>query len=161
MHNYGILKREGITIDNSLIKGNTANPYDKEFINSVAKYSSGVTLPVFRSNYFIDGVKYTVKKNKFIPYEIGNRKPKVLLTANKIKSFLPRYTVDVTGFNTLLKTYDTIAGEELCIIHDNILNVLDYGEFTITRSFNLDNDMMATYVLLRQDNQTITLSESL
>lgn len=161
MHNYGILKREGITIDNSLIKGDSTNPYDKEFINSVAKYSLGVTLPVFRSNYFIDGVKYTVKKNKFIPYEIGNRKPKVLLTANKIKSFLPRYTVDDTGFNTLLKTYDTIAGEELCIIHDNILNVLDYGEFTITRSFALDNNMMATYVLLRQDNQTITLSESL
>lgn len=161
MHNYGILKREGIVIDNSLIKGDSTNPYDKEFINSVAKYSLGVTLPVFRSNYFIDGVKYTVKKNKFIPYEIGNRKPKVLLTANKIKSFLPRYTVDDTGFNTLLKTYDTIAGEELCIIHDNILNVLDYGEFTITRSFNLDNNMMATYVLLRQDNQTITLSESL
>lgn len=161
MHNYGILKREGITIDNSLIKGDSTNPYDKEFINSVAKYSLGVTLPVYRSNYFIDGVKYTVKKNKFIPYEIGNRKPKVLLTANKIKSFLPRYTVDDTGFNTLLKTYDTIAGEELCIIHDNILNVHDYGEFTITRSFNLDNNMMATYVLLRQDNQTITLSESL
>lgn len=161
MHNYGILKREGITIDNSLIKGDTTNPYDKEFINSVAKYSSGVTLPVFRSNFFIDGVKYTVKKNKFIPYEIGNRKPKVLFTANMIKSFLPRYTVNDTGFNTLLKTYDTIAGEELCIIHENYLNVLDYGEFTITRSFALDNNMMATYVLLRQDNQTITLSETL
>ena len=160
MHNYGILKREGITIDNSLIKGDIANPYDKEFINSVAKYSSGVTLPVFRINYFIDGVKYTVKKNKFVPYEIGNREPKVLLTANMTKSFLPRYTVNNTGFNTLLKTYDTIAGEELCIIHDNILNVLDYGEFTVTRSFALDNNMMATYVLLRQDNQTITLSES-
>ena len=161
MHNYGILKRDGITIDNSLIKGDTVNPYDKEFINSVAKYSSGVTLPVFRSDYFIDGVTYTVEKNKFIPYEIGNRKPKVLLTTNMIKSFLPRYTVNDTGFNTLLKTYDTIAGEELCIIHDNILNVHDYGEFTVTRSFALDNNMMATYVLLRQDNQTITLSESL
>ena len=161
MHNYGILKRDGITIDNSLIKGNSTNPYDKEFINSVAKYSSGVTLPVYRSNYFIDGVNYTVKKNKFVPYEIGNREPKVLLTANMYKSFLPRYTVNNTGYAIKLKTYDTVASEELCIIHENFLNVNDYGEFTVTRSFALDNNMMATYVLLRQDNQTITLSESL
>lgn len=161
MHNYGILKREGITIDNSVIKGNDFNVYDKELINSLAKYTSGVKLPVTRGNYFIEGITYTVNKNKFVPVAITSREPRVLFTANMTKSFLPRYTVNNTGFNTLIKTYDTVASEELCIIHDNFLNVLDYGEFTITRSFNLDNNMMATYVLLRQDNQTITLSESL
>lgn len=161
MHNYGILKREGISIDNSLIKGDGINPYDKEFINSVAKYSSGVVMPVPRGNYFIDGLNYTVKKNKFVPYETSNRNPKVLLTANMSKSFLPRYNVNKVGFDYKIKTYDTVVGEELCIIHENYLNVLDYGEFTITRSFALDNNMMATYVLLKQNNQTITLSESL
>ena len=161
MHNYDILKREGITIDNSLIKGNIANPYDKEFINSVAKYSLGVTLPVFRSNYFIDGVKYTVKKNKFIPYEIGNREPKVLLTANITKSFLPRYNVNKVGFNYTIKTYDTAIGEELCIIHDYFLNIQQYGDITVTRTMSLDDNMMATYVILKKDNQTITLSDSL
>lgn len=161
MHNYGILKREGITIDNSLIKGNLFNVYDKELVNSLSKYAKGVVFPIQRSNSFNEGITYTVNKNKFVPFAILDRTPRVLFTANMIKSFLPRYTVNNTGFNTLLKTYDTIAGEELCIIHDNFLNVLDYGEFTITRSFNLDNNMMATYVLLKQDNQTITLSESL
>lgn len=161
MHNYGILKREGITIDNSLIKGDLFNVYDKELVNSLSKYAKGVVMPLQRGNYFNDGITYTVENTKFVPLVITDRKPRVLFTANMLKSFLPRYTVNDTGFNTLLKTYDTIAGEELCIIHDNILNVLDYGEFTVTRSFALDNNMMATYVLLRQDNQTITLSESL
>lgn len=161
MHDYGILKREGISIDNSVIKGDIENPYDEEFINSVAKYSSGVTLPVFRSDYFIDGVKYTVKKNKFVPYEIGNREPKVLLTANMTKSFLPRYSVNNTGFNTLLKTYDTAIGEELCIIHEDFLNIKQYGDITVTRTMSLDDNMMATYVILKKDNQTITLSDSL
>lgn len=161
MHNYGILKREGISIDNSVIKGDLFNVYDKELVNSLAKYAKGVVMPLQRGNYFNDGITYTVEKNKFVPLVITDRKPRVLFTANMLKSFLPRYTINYTGFNTLLKTYDTIAGEELCIIHENFLNVLDYGEFTITRSFALDNNMMATYVLLRQDNQTITLSESL
>lgn len=161
MHNYGILKREGITIDNSVIKGDLFNVYDKELVNSLAKYAKGVVMPLQRGNYFNDGITYTVEKNKFVPVAVTSRKPRVLFTANMLKSFLPRYTVNNTGFNTLLKTYDTIAGEELCIIHENFLNVLDYGEFTVTRSFALDNNMMATYVLLRQDNQTITLSESL
>lgn len=161
MHNYGILKREGITIDNSVIKGDLFNVYDKELVNSLSKYAKGVVFPIYRQINFIDGIDYTVNKNKFVPFGIVNRDPRVLFTANMSKSFLPRYTVNKTGFNTLLKTYDTIAGEELCIIHENFLNVLDYGEFTVTRSFALDNNMMATYVLLRQDNQTITLSESL
>ena len=38
MHNYGILKREGITIDNSaLVYSN--NVYDRDFVNSIAKYA--------------------------------------------------------------------------------------------------------------------------
>lgn len=161
MHNYGILKREGISIDNSVIKGNNFNAYDKELLNSLAKYASGVKLPVTRGNYFIEGITYTVDKNKFVPVAITNRNPRVLFTANIVKSYLPRYTVDSRGFNTVIKTFDTIPSEELCIIHDNILNVLDYGEFTISRTINLDNNMMATFVILRQSNQTITLSESL
>lgn len=161
MHNYGILKREGITIDNSLIKGDLLNVYDKELVNSLSKYAKGVVFPLQRSNYFNEGITYTVNKNKFVPLAIMNREPRVLFTANMTKSFLPRYTVNDTGFNTTIKTYDTIPGEELCIVHDNILNVLDYGELTISRTINLDNNMMATFVILRQNNQTITLSESL
>ena len=161
MHNYGILKREGITIDNSFIKGDSTNPYDKEFINSVAKYSSGVKLPVLRGNYFIDGLDYTVEKNKFVPYEKSDRKPKVLLTANMSKSFLPRYNVNKVGFDYTIKTYGTIVSEELCIIHEDYLNVRADGTINITRTMDLDNNMMATYVLLKQNNQTITLSETL
>lgn len=161
MHNYGILKREGISIDNSVIKGTGINPYDKEFVNSVAKYAKGVNLPVVSYSSFIDGIDYTFGKNKFVPIGITNRNPRVLFTANMIKSFLPRYIVNNSGFDTTIKTYDTVPSEELCIIHDNILNVLDYGELTISRTINLDNNMMATYVILKKDNQTITLSESL
>lgn len=161
MHNYGILKREGISIDNSVIKGTGINPYDKEFVNSVAKYAKGVILPVVSYSSFIDGIDYTFVKNKFVPIGITNRNPRVLFTANMSKSFLPRYNVNNSGFNITIKTYDTIPGEELCIIYDNILNVLDYGELTISRTINLDNNMMAAYVILKKDNQTITLSESL
>ena len=161
MHNYGILKREGISIDNSVIKGTGENPYDKEFVDSVAKYAKGVNLPVVNYISFIDGIDYTFVKNKFVPIGITNRNPRVLFTANMIKSFLPRYIVNNSGFDTTIKTYDTIPGEELCIIHDNILNVLDSGELTISRTINLDNNMKATYVILKKDNQTITLSESL
>lgn len=161
MHDYGILKREGITIDNSVIKGTGINPYDKEFVNSVAKYAKGVILPVVMTSSFIKGIEYTFVKNKFVPIGITNRNPRVLFTTNMQKSFLPRYSVNNTGFNTILKTYDTAIGEEICIVHDNILNVLAYGEFTISRTINLDNNMMASYVILKKDNQTITLSESL
>lgn len=161
MHDYGILKREGISIDNSVIKGTGENPYDKEFVNSVAKYAKGVNLPVVSYSSFIDGIDYTFVKNKFVPNGITNRNPRVLFTANMSKSFLPRYSVDNSGFNTTIKTYDTIPGEELCIIHDNILNVIDYSDITISRTINLDNNMMATYIILKKDNQTITLKESL
>lgn len=161
MYDYGILKREGISIDNSVIKGDRANPYDREFVNSVAKYAKGVILPVINYSSFIDGIDYTFVKNKFVPKGITNRNPRVLFTANMSKSFLPRYIVNNSGFNTTIKTYDTNPGEELCIIHDNILNVLDYSDITISRTINLDNNMMATYVILKKDNQAITLSESL
>lgn len=161
MHDYGILKREGISIDNSVIKGTGINPYDKEFVNSVAKYAKGINLPVISYSSFIDGIDYIFVKNKFVPIGITDRNPRVLFTANMSKSFLPRYIVNNSGFNTTIKTYDTIPGEELCIIHDNILNVLDYDGLTISRTINLDNNMMATYVILKKDNQTITLNESL
>lgn len=161
MHNYGILKREGISIDNSVIKGNGTNPYDKEFINSVAKYAKGVTLPYTGFNAFVSGIDYTIQKNKFVPTQIFGREPRVLLSANTTNSFLPRYSVNNTGFNTLIKTYDTAIGEELCIIHEDFLNIQQYGDITVTRTMSLDDNMMATYVILKKDNQTITLSDSL
>ena len=161
MHNYGILKREGISIDNSVIKGNGANPYDKEFINSVAKYAKGITIPFVNSNMFIDGINYTIKKNKFVPTQIIIREPRVLLSANTTNSFLPKYKVSSISFNTTIKTYDTAIGEELCIIHEDILNIQQYGDLTVTRTMNLDDGMMASFVILKKDNQTITLSESL
>lgn len=161
MHNYGILKREGISIDNSVIKGNGSNPYDKEFINSVAKYAKGITLPYTDFNMFVSGIDYTIQKNKFVPTQIFGREPRVLLSANIINSFLPRYSVNKTGFNTLIKTYDTVIGEELCIIHEDFLNIQQYGDITVTRTMSLDDNMMATYVILTKDNQTITLSETL
>lgn len=161
MHDYGILKREGISIDNSVFNGVGENPYDREFVNSVAKYAKGVTLPVISYRSFIDGIDYTFVKNKFVPIGITNRNPRVLFTANMSKSFLPRYSVDNSGLNTTIKTYDTVPGEELCIIHDNILHVFDYSDITISRTINLDNNMMASYVILKKDNQTIILDESL
>lgn len=161
MYDYGILKREGISIDNSVIKGNGADPYDKEFINSVAKYAKGVNLPVNSFSSFIDGIDYTFVKNKFVPNGITNRNPRVLLTANMSKSFLPRYSVSKVSFYTTIKTYDTNIGEELCIIHEDIINIQQYGDITVTRTMNLDDGMMASFVILKKDNQTITLSESL
>lgn len=161
MHDYGILKREGISIDNSVIKGNGTNPYDKEFINSVAKYAKGVTIPFSNIGMFIDGIDYTIQKNKFVPSQILSREPRVLLSANTSNSFLPRYSVNKVSFNTTIKTYNTAIGEELCIIHEDFLNIQQYGDITVTRTMNLDDNMMATYVTLTKDNQTITLSESL
>ena len=161
MHDYGILKREGISIDNSVIKGTGANPYDKEFVNSVAKYAKGITIPVTNFSSFTEGIEYTFKKNKFVPLDITSREPRVLFTANMHKSFLPRYSVNNTGFDTVLKTYDTAIGEEICIVHDDMLTVYADGTTTITRTMNLDNNMMATYVILKQNNQNIRLSESL
>lgn len=161
MHDYGILKREGISIDNSVIKGNYVNPYDKEFINSVAKYAKGIRIPFINSNMFIDGINYTIQKNKFVPSQILNREPRVLLSANMTNSFLPKYKVRNVSFDTTIKTYDTIIGEELCIVHEDILNIQQYGDLTVTRTMNLDDGMMASFVILKKDNQTITLSESL
>ena len=161
MHNYGILKREGISIDNSVIKGNVANPYDKEFINSVAKYAKGITIPFIGYDRFVSGIDYTIQKNKFVPTQFLGREPRVLLSANTTNSFLPRYSVSKVSSNTKIKTYDTAIGEELCIIHEYFLNIQQYGDITITRTMGLDDNMMATYVILEKDNQTITLSESL
>lgn len=161
MHDYGILKREGISIDNSVIKGNGANPYDKEFINSVAKYAKGVTIPFSNIGSFINGIDYTIQKNKFVPSQIFSREPRVLLSATTANSFLPRYSVNKVGFNTTIKTYNTAIGEELCIVHEYFLNIQQYGDITVTRTMSLDDNMMATYVILKKDNQTITLSESL
>lgn len=161
MHDYGILKREGISIDNSVIKGNGTNPYDKEFINSVAKYAKGVTIPFITIGSFINSIEYTIQKNKFVPSQISSREPRVLLSANTTNSFLPRYSVNKVDFNTTIKTYNTAIGEELCIIHEDFLNIQQYGDITVTRTMSLDDNMMATYVILKKDNQTITLSESL
>lgn len=161
MHDYGILKREGISIDNSVIKGNGANPYDKEFINSVAKYAKGITIPYIGSGRFVSGIDYTIQKNKFVPTQFLNREPRVLLSANVSKSFIPRYSVDTTGFDTVIKTYDTSAGEEICIVHNNILTVNADGTTVGTRTMDLDNNMMASYVILKQNNQSIHLRESL
>jgi hypothetical protein len=161
MHNYGILKREGISIDNSVIKGSGANPYDKEFINSVAKYAEGVTIPFSNINMFINGINYSIQKNKFVPTQIFSREPRVLLSANTTNSFLPRYSVSKVSFNTIIKTYDTNIGEELCIIHEDILNIKQNDDITVTRTMNLDDGMMASFVILKKDNQTITLNESL
>ncbi len=161
MYNYGILKREGISIDNSVIKGNGTNPYDKEFINSVAKYAKGITIPYIGSGRFVSGIDYTIQKNKFVPSQIIDREPRVLLSANTTNSFLPRYSVSKVSFNTKIKTYATAIGEELCIIHEDFLNIQQYGDITVTRTMSLDDNMMATYVILKKDNQTITLSESL
>lgn len=161
MHDYGILKREGISIDNSVIKGNGTNPYDREFINSVAKYAKGVTIPFIAIGSFINGIDYTIQKNKYVPSQIFSREPRVLLSANTSNSFLPRYSVNKVGFNTTIKTYNTAIGEELCIVHEYFLNIQQYGDITVTRTMDLDDNMMATYVILKKDNQTITLSDSL
>lgn len=161
MHDYGILKREGISIDNSVIKGNGENPYDKEFINSVAKYAKGVTIPFIAIGAFIDGIDYTIQKNKFVPSQFFSREPRVLLSANMTRSIIPMYSVNKLGFYTTIKTYNTAIGEELCIIHDNFLNIQQYDDITVTRTMSLDDNMMATYVILKKDNQTITLSELL
>ena len=161
MHDYGILKREGISIDNSVIKGNGANPYDREFINSVAKYAKGITLPYTGFGRFVSGIDYTIQKNKFVPTQILSREPRVLLSANTNNSFLPRYSVNKVSFDTTIKTYATAIGEELCIIHEDFLNIQQYGDITVSRTMSLDDSMMATYVILKKDNQTITLSETL
>lgn len=161
MHDYGILKREGISIDNSVIKGNTDSPYDREFINSISKYAQTWKLQVVVNNVFLEGVHYTIKKNKFIPLEYIDKKPRVLLVANNYLSFFPKYVVRFLGGDYLIKGSNFEAGYELCIIHENRLNVYQDSSLTITRTMNLDNNMTATYVIISQDNQNVTLSETL
>ena len=160
MKEYGILKREGISIDNSeLVVSN--NLYDRNFVNSIAKYAKSWTNRAFVSNAFIDGISYTFNKNKFTPVEYIDKKPRVLFIANYSTSYSPKYDVTHSFGDYILTAKDIKAGSELCIIHENRLNVYMDGTLTVTRTMSLDDNMMATYVILKKDNQTITLSESL
>ena len=161
MKEYGILKREGISIDNSVIKGIGENPYDREFINSVAKYAKTWKLQAVKNNTFIEGLVYTIKNNKFTPSEYTDRKPRVLLVANNYLSFFPKYVVRFLGGDYLIQGEDFSSGYELCIIHENRLNVYQDSGLTITRTMNLDNNMTATFVIISKYNQNITLSETL
>lgn len=161
MKEYGILKREGISIDNSVIKYIGENPYDREFINTVAKYAETWKLQAVKNNTFTEGLDYTIKNNKFIPSEYTDRKPRVLLVANNYLSFFPKYVVRLLGGDYLIKGSNFEAGYELCIIHESILNVYQDNSLTITRTMNLDNNMTATFVIISKDNQNITLSETL
>lgn len=161
MHDYGILKREGISINNSVIKGIGVNPYDREFINSVAKYAETWKLQVVKNNTFLEGLDYTIKNNKFIPSEYTDRKPRVLLVANNYLSFFPKYVVRFLGGDYSIQGEDFSSGYELCIIHENRLNVYQDSGLTITRTMDLDNNMTATFVIISKGNQNITLSETL
>lgn len=160
MHNYGILKREGITIDNSaLVVSN--NVYDRDYVNSIAKYAKSWSNSLVISNAFVDGIKYTFKKNKFIPVEYTDKKPRVLLIANRFTNYFPKYDVMYNWGDYILTAVDTKTGSELCIIHEDRLSVYMDGTLTVTRTFNLDNNMMASYVITKVDNQQIRLSEIL
>lgn len=161
MHDYGILKREGISIDNSVIKGNTDNPYDREFINSISKYVQTWKLQGVVNGVFLEGVHYTIKKNKYIPLEYIDKKPRVLLVANNFLSYFPQYTVVNNGNEYLVRGTNLLSGQELCIIHESRLNVYQDTGLTITRTMNLDNNMIATYVIIGKNNQQIVLGESL
>lgn len=159
MHDYGILNREGISIDNSVIKGYTNDPYNEELINSVAKYAEVIKLPIYKG--FIDGVKYSIKGNKFIPIRITYREPRVLLYANTTKSYLPKYSVSGNRESYLIRNIDSFAGEELCILHSNDLNVVLDANIIITKTIPLEDNLMATYVIIKKDNQSIMLNNSL
>ena len=160
MHNYGILKRESISIDNSeLVASN--NPYDRNFVNSIAKYAKSWTSIIFVSNAFIDGISYTFNKNKFTPVEYIDKKPRVLFIANYFTNYYPKYDVTPSFGDYILTAKDIKPGSELCIIHEDRLSVYMDGTLTVTRTFNLDNNMMASYVITRMDNQQIMLSETL
>lgn len=160
MHNYGILKREGITIDNSaLVYSN--NVYDRDFVNSIAKYAKSWTRGLILNDAFVDGISYTFKKNKFTPVEYTDKKPRVLFIANYFTNYFPKYDVIYNWGDYILTAKDTKAGSELCIIHEDRLTVYMDGTVNVTRTFNLDNNMMASYVMTKSDNQQIRLSESL
>lgn len=160
MHNYGILKREGIVIDNSaLVVSN--NVYDRDFVNSIAKYAESWKNKLFDENAFVDGINYTFKKNKFTPVEYTDKKPRVLFIANRFTNYFPKYNVMYNWGDYILTAVDTKVGNELCIIHEDRLSVYMDGTLTVTRTFNLDNNMMASYVITKVDNQQIRLSETL
>lgn len=161
MHDYGILKREGISIDNSVIKGNTDNPYDREFINSISKYVQTWKLQAVVNGVFLEGVHYTLKKGKFTPSEYIDKKPRVLLVANNFLSYFPQYAVENIGSDYTVRGTNLSSGQELCIIHESRLNVYQDTGLTITRTMNLDNNMTATYVIVGKNNQQIVLGESL
>lgn len=161
MHDYGILKREGISIDNSVIKGDINNPYDREFINSISKYAQTWKLQVVVNGFFLEGVHYTIKKNKFIPLEYIDKKPRILLVANNYLSYFPQYTVENFGSYYTVRGTNLSSGQELCIIHESRLNVYQDSNLTITRTMNLDNNMTATFVIINKNNQQIMLGELL
>lgn len=160
MHNYGILKREGIVIDNSVIVASD-NLYDRDFVNSIAKYAKSWTSRTFVSGAFVDGISYTFKKNKFTPVEYDDKKPRVLFIANYFTSYPPQYDVTPSFGDYILTAKGIKTGSELCIIHEDRLSVYMDGTLTVTRTFNLDNNMMASYVITKRDNQQIRLSETL
>ena len=160
MHNYGILKREGITIDNSeLVASN--NLYDRDFVNSIAKYAKSWTSRLIIDNAFIDGISYTFNKNKFTPVEYIDKNPRVLFIANYFTNYPPQYGVTPSFGDYILTAKDIKTGSELCIIHEDRLSVYMDGTLTVTRIFNLDNNMKASYVITKRDNQQIILSETL
>lgn len=160
MHDYGILKREGISIDNSGFVASN-NLYDRNFVNSIAKYAQSWVSRTSVSNAFIDGISYTLNKNKFTPVEYKDRKPRVLFIANSFTNYPPQYDVTFSFGDYILTAKDIKAGSELCIIHEDRLNVYMDGTLTVTRTFDLDNNMMASYVITKRDNQQIRLSETL
>lgn len=161
MHDYGILKREAISIDNSVIDNNNNNAYDREFINALSKYIETTKLPINKINSFYPGFTYTIEGNKFKLVRYTERKPRILLSANTVKNYIPRYVLENNSFNYVIKPLDSFAGEELCIVCKHILNVNQSSDYTVTRTMNLDDNMVAYYVILNKDNQPITLSESL
>ena len=160
MHDYGILKREGITIDNSKFVASN-NLYDRNFVNSIAKYAKSWTSRFIIDNAFIDGISYTFNKNKFTPVEYIDKKPRVLFIANYFTNYPPQYNVTPSFGDYILTAKDIKTGSELCIIHEYRLSVYMDGTLTVTRTFDLDDNMTASYVITTRDNQQIRLSETL
>lgn len=162
MHDYDILKREAISIDNSVIdNNNNNNAYDRNFINVLSKYIETIKLPISKTSSFYQGFTYTIEGNKFKLVKYIDRKPRILLSANTVKNYIPNYVLENKGPNYVIKPLDSFSGEELCIVCENILNVNASSDYTVTRTMNLDDGMIAYYVILRKDNQPIVLSESL
>ena len=84
-----------------------------------------------------------------------------MFIANYFTNYSPKYDVTLNFGDYILTAKDIKAGTELCIIHEDRLNVYMDGTLTVTRTFNLDNNMMASYVITTRDNQQIRLSETL